>query len=81
MLIEADGLKRNAYPNSHNFEQLVRQARNTLPPTKGYTMNPLQQRESQQKEQRDASQAELVARATGGAGESGTWIAKTILTT
>lgn len=79
MLIEADGLKRDLYPESHNFEQIVSKARNQLPPTPGYALNPLQQREQMHLRQREQQRDDLVLRAAGRAGESGRWIATKVL--
>ena len=79
MLIEADGLKRDVYPESHNFEQIVSKARDELPPTPGYALNPIQQREAMHQRQREQQRDDLVVRASGRAGESGRWIATQVL--
>ncbi|KAG7147710.1 hypothetical protein HYQ46_003430 [Verticillium longisporum] len=41
-----------------------------------YEMNPLQQREAMQREQAEKKKAELLAKATGTAGQSGQWVAQ-----
>ncbi|KAK0610468.1 hypothetical protein B0T17DRAFT_620944 [Bombardia bombarda] len=62
MLIRRDGLIAQPYPIAHNFEKLLsaRQA----PPAASYTMNPLQQRETMQKEHFERKRSELLAKAS-----------------
>jgi hypothetical protein len=74
MLIRRDGLMAQPYPMAHNFEKLL--SARYAPPTAGYTMNPLQQREAMQKEQFEQRRNELLAKAAGTAGETGQWVAQ-----
>lgn len=79
MLIRRDGLMANPYPNSHNFEKMLSArllSAREAPPSAGYEMNPLQQREAMQREQAEKKKAELLAKATGTAGQSGQWVAQ-----
>ncbi|KAK3322101.1 hypothetical protein B0H66DRAFT_474976 [Apodospora peruviana] len=79
MLIRRDGLMAQPYPMAHNFEKLL-SAKRAPPPSPGYTMNPLEQREAMRKEDVDKRRAELIAKATGAsAGESAKMIAKKLL--
>jgi hypothetical protein len=78
MLIRRDGLMAQPYPMAHNFEKLV--SARFAPPTTGYSMNPLQQREAMQKERVSQEKAELLQKAVGTAGQAGEWVAKTWLT-
>ena len=78
MLIRRDGLMAQPYPMAHNFEKLLSSAR-VAPPTEGYAMNPLQQREAMQKEQLEQRKAELLAKASGDSNASGQWVAKNML--
>ncbi len=78
MLIRRDGLMALPYPGiAHNFEKLLsaRQA----PPTAGYSMNPLQQREAMQQESFKQRRTELLNKAAGSAGETGQFVAKKLL--
>jgi hypothetical protein len=77
MLIRRDGLMAQPYPMAHNFERLI--SARLAPPTAGYTMNPLQQREAMQKEYFEQRKAELLSKATADAGQSGEWVAKKML--
>jgi hypothetical protein len=65
MLIRRDGLMAQPYPMGHNFVKLMSA---NMPPTAGYTMNPLQQREAMQKEYVEKRKAELLAKASGNSG-------------
>ena len=78
MLIRRDGLMAQPYPMAHNFEKLLSTAR-VAPPTAGYTMNPLQQREAMHKEHVEQRKAELLAKASGDSSPSGVWVAKKML--
>jgi len=78
MLIRRDGLLANPYQVGKNFEKLL-SARHAAP-TPGYALNPLQQRESMQKEDVKRRRAELIAKATGAAGEEVRRVAKKWLT-
>ncbi|KAL8341318.1 hypothetical protein RB598_003319 [Gaeumannomyces tritici] len=78
MLIRRDGLVAQPYPNASNVEQLLSSAR-LAPPTSGYAMNPLQQREAMQKRQYEDTRAEILTKATATAGQSGQWLAKKML--
>jgi hypothetical protein len=63
---------------AHNFDRLL--SARMAPPTAGYTMNPLQQREAMRKEFVDQKRAELVAQASGSAGGTNEkWLSKKIL--
>lgn len=73
MLIHRDGLVAQPYPMAQNFEKLL--SARFAPPTAGYTMNPLQQREAMQKEYAEQQKAELIAKAVGNSGESAEWVA------
>ena len=67
------------YGNAQNFEKLL--SARYAPPSAGYTMNPLQQREAMQKEYFEQRRAELLAKASGKAGgEEAQWVAKSWLT-
>ncbi len=78
MLIRRDGLMATPYPGmAHNFEKLLSARQG--PPTLGYTMNPLQQREAMQKELFEQRRTELLNKAAGTAGESGQWVAQKLL--
>jgi hypothetical protein len=65
------------YPMAHNFVRLL--SARTAPPSNGYAVNPLQQREAMQKEAFEHSRQELLDKAAGTAGESGQWIAQQLL--
>ncbi|KAF7545656.1 hypothetical protein G7Z17_g9007 [Cylindrodendrum hubeiense] len=67
MLIRRDGLMANPYPMAHNFEKLV--SARTAPPSEGYSMNPIQQREAMQKAQLDREKTDLVIKAMGSSGQ------------
>ena len=77
MLIRRDGLMAQPYPMAHNFEKLL--SARSAPPTAGYTMNPLQQREAMLKQQFEERRAELLAKASGDTGPSGQWVAQKML--
>lgn len=68
----------NPYQVNQNFEKLL-SARHAAP-TPGYALNPLQQREAMQKEDADKRRADLIAKATGAAGEEVRRVAKKWLT-
>lgn len=78
MLIRRDGLMASPYGQLHNFEKLLsaRQA----PPSAGYALNPLQQREAMQKQDFEQRKAELLAKAQGIKGPSTSWVAQKWLT-
>ncbi|KLU84583.1 hypothetical protein MAPG_03623 [Magnaporthiopsis poae ATCC 64411] len=78
MLIRRDGLVAQPYPNASNVEQLLSSAR-LAPPTSGYAMNPLQQREAMQKRQFEDTRADILTKATAAAGQSGQWLAQKML--
>jgi hypothetical protein len=78
MLIRRDGLMAQPYPMAQDFGKLL--SARTAPPTTGYTMNPLQQREAMQKEHFEQRRAELLAKASGDSGPSGQWVAEKWLT-
>ncbi|KAK3936900.1 hypothetical protein QBC46DRAFT_461206 [Diplogelasinospora grovesii] len=82
MLIRRDGLMAQPYPMAHNFEKLL--SARMAPPTAGYAMNPLQQREAMQKEDFEKRRSELLNKATGTAtgstGESVKLVAQKWLT-
>ncbi|KAH7015123.1 hypothetical protein EDB80DRAFT_326908 [Ilyonectria destructans] len=67
MLIRRDGLMANPYPMAHNFEKLV--SARSAPPSEGYNMNPIQQREAMQKAQLDREKTDLVIKAMGSSGQ------------
>ncbi|KAI1338099.1 hypothetical protein F5Y15DRAFT_131226 [Xylariaceae sp. FL0016] len=77
MLIRRDGLMASPYGPAHNFEKLV--SARFAPPTAGYAMNPLQQREAMQKEHLDREKAELLAKASAQGGQSTRFLAQTWL--
>ncbi|KAK0724767.1 hypothetical protein B0H67DRAFT_598256 [Lasiosphaeris hirsuta] len=74
MLIRRDGLMAQPYPMAGDFEKLL-SARQAAP-TAGYALNPLQQREAMQRQEFEQARTELLAKATGTAGESGRSVAK-----
>jgi hypothetical protein len=78
MMIRRDGLMAAPYGSAQNFEMLL-SARNA-PPSAGYAMNPLQQREAMQKESFEQRRADLLAKAAGKAGPSTQWVAQNWLT-
>jgi hypothetical protein len=63
MLIRRDGLMAQPYSVGNNFVKLISAQ---MPPTAGYSMNPLQQREAMQQEYVEQRKAELLAKASGG---------------
>ncbi|KAK7428685.1 hypothetical protein QQZ08_004779 [Neonectria magnoliae] len=67
MLIRRDGLMANPYPMAHNFEKLL--SARAAPPSAGYTMNPIQQREAMQKAQFDKDRTDLLIKAMGTSGQ------------
>ncbi|KAF3763764.1 hypothetical protein M406DRAFT_85177 [Cryphonectria parasitica EP155] len=77
MLIRRDGLMTQPYPISSNFVKLM-SARHA-PPTTGYTMNPLQQREAMLKEQFENKRTELLRMASNNAGPGVEYVAKSWL--
>lgn len=80
MLIRRDGLVASPYPDTsgQNFAKIL--STRLAPASKGYDLNPLQQREAMQREQVDKNKAELIAKTTGTAGESGQSVAQKWLT-
>ncbi|ORY60890.1 uncharacterized protein BCR38DRAFT_48670 [Pseudomassariella vexata] len=80
MLIRRDGLMASPYGAAQNFEKLLN-AR-YAPPSAGYSMNPLQQREAMQKEYFEQRKAELITKASGSqtAGPETRWAAQQWLT-
>lgn len=77
MLIRRDSLMAQPYPAGQNFEKLV--SARYAPPTTGYTMNPLQQREAMQKEEFEKQRNELLQKAKGKTGSWGEGVASRIL--
>ena len=77
MLIRRDGLLANPYPQAEDFEKLL--SAKTAPPSVGYAMNPIQQREAMQRETIQRQTAELVSKAMGTSGKIDEWTAKTWL--
>lgn len=77
MLIRRDGLMANPYPTSHNFEKLL--SARVAPPSAGYSMNPLQQREAMHRERVERQKAELLTKAMGTSGKVDEWTANTWL--
>lgn len=67
MLIRRDGLMANPYPMGQNFEKLL--SARTAPPTAGYSMNPIQQREAMMRDLTERQKAELMAKAMGTSGQ------------
>ncbi|KAH7154842.1 hypothetical protein B0J13DRAFT_210924 [Dactylonectria estremocensis] len=67
MLIRRDGLMANPYPMAHNFEKLM--SARSAPPTQGYSMNPIQQREAMQKAQLEREKTDLIIKAMGSDGQ------------
>jgi len=80
MLIRRDGLMANPYQVGKNFEKLLSVSTKQTVPTPGYAINPLQQREEMYKEDVEKRRAELIAKATGAAGEEVKRVAKKWLT-
>lgn len=79
MMIHRDGLMASPYGSAQNFEKILN-ARHA-PPTAGYALNPLQQREAMQKVSFDQQRAELLTKASGAAPHPSTqWVAKNWLT-
>lgn len=77
MLIRRDGLMAQPYPMAHNFVKLM--SARYAPPTAGYTMNPLQQREAMMKEQFESKRKELLQNASNNAGPGVEYVAKSML--
>jgi len=77
MLIRRDGLMAQPYPMAHNFVKLM--SARYAPPTAGYTMNPLQQREAMMKEQFESKRKELLQSATNNTGGGVEYVAKSWL--
>lgn len=77
MLIRRDGLMAQPYPVSQNFVKLM--SARTAPPSSGYTMNPLQQREAMQREQYETKRTELLEKASNNAGPGVEFVAKSWL--
>jgi hypothetical protein len=65
MMIRRDGLMAQPYPMAHNFVKLLSEETRSAPPTAGYAMNPLQQREAMQRELTEQKKVELLAKASG----------------
>ncbi|CAN8105008.1 unnamed protein product [Discula destructiva] len=74
MLIRRDGLMAQPYPVSQNFVKLM--SARCAPPTTGYTMNPLQQREAMQREQFENKRSELLSKASNNAGPGVEYVAR-----
>lgn len=76
MLIRRDGLMAQPYPvtQNHNFVKLM--SARCAPPTTGYTMNPLQQREAMQREQFENKRTELLSKASNNAGPGVEYVAR-----
>lgn len=68
MLIRRDGLMSQPYIG-HNFVKLMGEPAN-IPPSSGYAMNPLQQREAMQRAYTEKQKVDLVAKASGGISSS-----------
>ena len=77
MLIRRDALMAQPYPMAQNFEKLV--TARYAPPTAGYDMNPLQQREAMQKEEFEKQRNELLQKAKGKTGSWGEGVAQRML--
>lgn len=65
------------YPVTPDFAKLL--SARCAPPTTGYTMNPLQQREAMLKEQFDSKRTELLQKASNNAGPGVEYVAKSWL--
>lgn len=79
MMIRRDGLMASPYGAAHNFEKLT--LARTTAPTPGYTMNPLQQRETMHKKQFEQRRTELLTMAAGPTTSHETqWVAQNWLT-
>lgn len=78
MMIHRDGLMASPYGSAQNFEKILN-ARNA-PPSAGYSMNPLQEREAMQKMAFEQRRSELLSKASGNSGLSTQWVAKNWLT-
>lgn len=65
------------YPVTQNFVKLM--SARCAPPSSGYTMNPLQQREAMIKEQFDNNRTELLQKASNNAGPGVEFVAKSWL--
>lgn len=77
MLIRRDGLMAQPYPVSQNFMKLM--SARCAPPTNGYALNPLQQREAMLKEQFESKRTELLQKASNNAGPGVEYVAKSWL--
>lgn len=77
MLIRRDGLGTQSYPVSQNFVKLM--SARCAPPTTGYTMNPLQQREAMLKEQLENNRTELLEKGENNAGPGVGYVTKSWL--
>lgn len=77
MLIRRDGLMAQPYPVTQNFVKLM--SARCAPPSSGYTMNPLQQREAMIKQQFDTNRTELLQKASNNAGPGVEFVAKSWL--
>lgn len=77
-MIHRDGLMASPYGSAQNFEKILN-ARNA-PPSAGYSLNPLQQREAMQKTVFEQRRSELLAKASGQSGPSTQWVARNWLT-
>lgn len=74
MLIRRDGMMAQPYPSTHNFMKLM--TARCAPPTTGYTMNPLQQREAMQREEFESKRTELLSTASNNAGPGVEYVAR-----
>lgn len=74
MLIRRDGLMASPYPMAHDFEKLL-SARQTAPPTTGFSMNPFQQREAMHKEHIEQQKQELLKKALASNNQQTNWVA------
>lgn len=77
MLIRRDSLMAQPYPVTNDFLKLM--SARCAPPTEGYTMNPLQQREAMLREQFENKRADLLQRASNNAGPGVEYVAKSWL--
>lgn len=77
MLIRRDGLMAQPYPVSQKFMKLM--SARAAPPSSGYTMNPLQQREAMQREHYSNKRTELLELASNNAGPGVEFVAKSWL--
>lgn len=66
MLIRRDGLMAEPYPMAHNFVKLM--SARYVPPASGFTMSPLQQRDTMTERQAEGNKKELLPKASSDAG-------------